>query len=189
LLNIHMTGGRTVVAAIDRMVQNPRIRAIVLRVDSPGGAVMASDQIWRAVQRARKKKPVIASMGEVAASGGYYVASAAQEIWASPSTITGSIGVFYGKVDIAPLANRFGVNIESDKRGAHAGADSLFRPFTDDERATLADKVRLWYRQFLERVSVGRKLPIERVDALRHRTHAGPGRQAGRSFFGTRPCA
>jgi protease-4 len=174
LLNIHMTGGRTVVAAIDRMVQNPRIRAIVLRVDSPGGAVMASDQIWRAVQRARKKKPVIASMGEVAASGGYYVASAAQEIWASPSTITGSIGVFYGKVDIAPLANRFGVNIESDKRGAHAGADSLFRPFTDDERATLADKVRLWYRQFLERVSVGRKLPIERVDALaRGRVYSG----------------
>jgi protease-4 len=174
LLDIHMTGGRTIVETIDRMVQNPRIRAIVLRVDSPGGAVMASDQIWRAVQRARKKKPVIASMGEVAASGGYYVASAAQEIWASPSTITGSIGVFYGKVDIAPLANRFGVNIESDKRGAHAGADSLFRPFTDDERATLADKVRLWYRQFLERVSVGRKMPIERVDALaRGRVYSG----------------
>jgi protease-4 len=174
LLDIHMTGGRTIVETIDRMTQNPRIRAIVVRIDSPGGAVMASDQIWRALQRARKKKPVVASLGEVAASGGYYVASAAQEIWASPSTITGSIGVFYGKVDIAPLANRFGVNIETDKRGAHAGADSLFRPFTDDERATLADKVRLWYRQFLERVSIGRKLPIERVDALaRGRVYSG----------------
>jgi len=156
------------------MAANSRIRAIVLRVDSPGGAVMASDQIWRAVQRARKKKPVIASMGEVAASGGYYVASAANEIWASPSTITGSIGIFYGKVDIEPLAKHFGVNIETEKRGSHAGADSLFRPFTDADRALLVEKLRSWYRQFLERVAEGRKLPIEKVDALaRGRVYSG----------------
>jgi len=173
-LDIHLSGARTVVNAIDRMTENPRIRAIVLRVDSPGGAVMASDQIWRAVKRARAKKPVIASMGDVAASGGYYVAAGANEIWASPSTITGSIGIFYGKVDIAPLAQRFGVSIESDKRGAHAGADSMFRPFTDEERASLVEKLRLWYRQFLERVAEGRSLPIERVDALaRGRVYSG----------------
>jgi protease-4 len=169
-----MSGGRTVVDAIDRMAANSRIRAIVLRVDSPGGAVMASDQIWRAVQRARKKKPVIASMGEVAASGGYYVASAANEIWASPSTITGSIGIFYGKVDIEPLVKHFGVNVETEKRGSHAGADSMFRPFTDADRALLVEKLRVWYRQFLERVAEGRKLPIERVDALaRGRVYSG----------------
>lgn len=173
-LDIHMSGGRTIVETLDRMAANPRIRAIVLRVDSPGGAVMASDQIWRAVQRARKKKPVVASMGEVAASGGYYVASAANEIWASPSTITGSIGIFYGKVDIAPLAQHFGVNIETEKRGEHAGADSLYRPFTDSDRAALVDKLRIWYKQFLQRVSEGRKLPIERVDALaRGRVYSG----------------
>jgi protease-4 len=176
--DIHMSGGRTVVEAIDRLTDDPRIRAIVLRIDSPGGAVMASDQIWRAVKRARAKKPVVASMGAIAASGGYYVASAASEIWASPSTITGSIGIFYGKVDVAPLATRFGVGIESDKRGAHAGADSMFRPFSDEERAALVEKLRLWYRQFLGRVSEGRKLPIERVDALaRGRVYSGDAAQ------------
>lgn len=178
-LDVHMSGGRTVSEAIDRLADDSRIRAIVLRIDSPGGAVMASDQIWRAVKRAREKKPVIASMGDVAASGGYYVAAGADEIWASPSTITGSIGIFFGKVDFAPIAARVGVGIESDSRGAHAGANSIFRPFSDDERAALADKLRLWYRQFLGRVAEGRKLPLERVDELaRGRVYSGDEAQA-----------
>ena len=178
-IDVHMSGGHTISAAIDRMADDSRIRAIVLRIDSPGGAVMASDQIWRAARRAQAKKPVIASMGDVAASGGYYVASAAHEIWASPSTITGSIGIFYGKVDVAQLAKRLGVGIESEGRGAHAGADSLFRPFSDEERAGLADKLRVWYRQFLARVAEGRRLPIERVDALaRGRVYSGDDAQA-----------
>lgn len=178
-IDVHMSGGRTIVEAIDKLASDSRIEAIVLRVDSPGGAVMASDQIWRAVRRARKKKPVIASMGEVAASGGYYAAAAADEIWATPSTITGSIGIFYGKVDVASLAARFGVGIESDTRGAHAGADSLYRPFTDDERAALAEKLRVWYRQFIARVAEGRKLTAERVDELaRGRVYSGDEAQA-----------
>jgi protease-4 len=172
--DIHMSGGRTISRRIDELADDPRIRAIVLRIDSPGGAVTASDQIWRAVRRARDKKPVVASMGEVAASGGYYVASAANEIWASPSSITGSIGIFYGKVDIAPLAERFGIGIDSQKRGLHAGADTLYRPFTDEERAALVVKLRLWYRQFLERVALGRNMSVERVDALaRGRVYSG----------------
>ncbi len=172
--NVHMSGGRTVSKTIDDLAADPRIRAIVLRIDSPGGAVTASDQIWRAVKRARAKKPVIASMGSVAASGGYYVAAPATEIWASPSTVTGSIGVFYGKVDIAPLVERYGVSIETDQRGAHAGADSIFRPFTAEERAALTEKVRIWYRQFLSRVADGRKMDIEKVDALaRGRVYSG----------------
>ena len=178
-LDVHMSGGHTVSEAIDRMADDSRIRAIVLRIDSPGGAVMASDQIWRAARRAQAKKPVIASMGDVAASGGYYVASAAHEIWASPSTITGSIGIFYGKLDVAQLARRIGVGIESEGRGAHAGADSLYRPFTDDERAGLADKLRVWYRQFLERVAEGRHMTVERVDELaRGRVYNGDDAQA-----------
>ncbi len=173
-IDVHMSGGRTIVDAIDKLAGDPRIRAIVLRIDSPGGAVMASDQIYRAVKRARERKPVIASMGGVAASGGYYAAAAASEIWASPSTVTGSIGIFYGKVDIAPLAAKFGVGIESDKRGAHAGAESTFRPFTDEERAALSEKVRIWYRQFLGRVAEGRKMSIEQVDGLaRGRVYSG----------------
>ncbi len=172
--DVHMSGGRTIVKAVDAMADNPRIRAIVLRIDSPGGAVTASDQIWRAVKRAREKKPVIASMGDIAASGGYYVAAPATEIWASPSTITGSIGIFYGKIDVAPLAERFGVGIASEKRGAHAGADSMYRPFSDEERASLVGKLRIWYRQFLDRVAEGRHMPVEKVDSLaRGRVYSG----------------
>jgi protease-4 len=174
IVDIHMTGGRTIVEELDQMAADPSIRAIVLRVDSPGGAVVASDQIWRAVRRARARKPVIASLGAVAASGGYYVASAADEIWADPSTITGSIGIFYGKVDVEQLAGSLGVHIEHLRRGAHAGADSVYRPFTDEERAALADVMRSYYRVFLERVAAGRGMTVAQVDALaRGRVYSG----------------
>lgn len=174
IIGIHTSGGQSIVEELDRMAANPRIRAVVLRVDSPGGAVLASDQIWRAVRRVRKRKPVIASMGSVAASGGYFVASAANEIWASPATVTGSIGIFYGKVDVQPLAEMLGVGLEEIKRGAHAGADSLYRPFTDEERAELVKKIRFWYGQFLERVAEGREMTVEEVDKLaRGRIYSG----------------
>jgi protease-4 len=173
-LGLHMSGGKTIVAAIDAMLADPLVRAIVLRVDSPGGAVLASDQIWRAVRRAVAIKPVVVSMGAVAASGGYYVAAAADEIWADPSTMTGSIGIFYGKVDAVDLANKLGVTIESFQFGKRAGAESIFRPFTPDERAALADRMRTYYRLFLARVATGRGLSIERVDELgRGRVYSG----------------
>lgn len=166
LLGIHMSGGRTVARAIDRMASDPAIVAIVLRVDSPGGSVLASDQIYRAVVRAKKRKPVIASMGAVAASGGYYVAAPADEIWADPTTITGSIGIWFGKVDFQPLGALIGVHVAQVGRGRHAGATSLYRPFTPEERAVLADNVRYWYRSFLRRVARGRGMTVEQVDAL-----------------------
>jgi protease-4 len=173
-LGIHMTGGKTAVAAIDAMVADPLVRAIVLRVDSPGGTVLASDQIWRAVRRARAEKPVVVSMGAVAASGGYYVAAAGDEIWADPSTLTGSIGIFYGKIDAAQLAEKLGVGVELFRIGKRAGAESLFRPFTPDERAALADRLRSYYRMFLARVATGRGLTVEQVDALgRGRVYSG----------------
>jgi protease-4 len=173
-LGMHMTGGRTAIAAIDSMLADPLVRAIVLRVDSPGGAVLASDQIWRAVRRARVEKPVVVSMGGVAASGGYYVASAGDEIWADPSTLTGSIGIFYGKVDAAQLASKLGVGVEFFRLGKRAGAESLFRPFTPEERAALADRLRSYYRLFLARVATGRGLSVEQVDALgRGRVYSG----------------
>jgi protease-4 len=105
-------------------------------------------------------------MGAVAASGGYYVASAADEIWAEPSTVTGSIGIFYGKVDIEQLAGKLDVGIEHLRRGKRAGAESLYRPFTDDERVALADVMRSYYRLFLERVAEGRSMSVAAVDAL-----------------------
>lgn len=174
IVDIHMTGGRTIVEELEAMTNDPSIRAIVLRIDSPGGAVVASDQIWRAVRRARARKPVIASLGAVAASGGYYVASAADEIWADPSTITGSIGIFYGKVDVEQLAGTLGVGIENLRRGARAGAESMYRPFTDEERAALSDVMRSYYRVFLERVAEGRGMSVAQVDAVaRGRVHSG----------------
>jgi len=173
-IDIHMSGGDTTIRELEAMAADPMIGAIVLRVDSPGGAALASDRIWRAVRRAREKKPVVASMGAVAASGGYYVACAADEIWADPSTLTGSIGIFYGKVDVMGLADMLGVGLESFGRGKHAGAESLFRPFTDEERAALSDVMRTYYRLFLARVAEGRGMTVEAVDALgRGRVYSG----------------
>jgi protease-4 len=166
VLEIHQSGGRTIVAAIDQLAADSSIGAIVIRVDSPGGSALASDAIWRAIRRARKRKPVIASMGSLAASGGYYVAAAANEIWAAPSTITGSIGIFFGKADFAPLAEELGVTTEQLQRGRHAGATSLFRPFTGEERAQLADLIRRWYVLFLDRVAEARGMTRTEVDAV-----------------------
>jgi protease-4 len=169
-----MSGAETIIRELEELGNDPSIRAIVLRVDSPGGAALGSDKIWRAVRRVRRNKPVIASMGAVAASGGYYVAAAADEIWADPGTLTGSIGIFYGKVDVAQLAEKLGVHIENFKRGRHAGAESIYRPFTDEERAALADVLRGYYRLFLARVAEGRKMSVEAVDAVaRGRVHSG----------------
>jgi protease-4 len=174
LLGIHMTGGHTAVRAIDAMRADPLVRAIVLRVDSPGGSVVASDQIWRAVRRARAVKPVVVSMGAIAASGGYYVAAAGDEIWADPATITGSIGIFYGKVDAAGLAEKLGIGVEQISLSKRAGGESWFRPFTEDERAALSDRLRTYYRTFLRRVATGRGITLDQVDALgRGRVYSG----------------
>ncbi len=170
-LGLHLTGGNTAVDTIDALAADPSVRAIVVRVDSPGGSALASDRVWRAITRARARKPVVCSMGAIAASGGYFAASAADEIWADPATITGSIGIFFGKIDVAPLAARLGVAIESMGRGRHAGVESLFRAFTPEERALLAQKIRVLYRQFVARVADGRTasghaMSRTRVDAL-----------------------
>ncbi|QQR91897.1 MAG: signal peptide peptidase SppA [Myxococcales bacterium] len=165
-VNIHMSGSRSVRKTIENFANDPSIRAIVVRINSPGGSAMASDQIWRALKRAKERKPVIASLGAVAASGGYYVASVADEIWADPSTVTGSIGVFFGKVDIAPLAERLGIHVELLGRGKRHGVESMWRPFSDEERAMLRDKIQKWYAMFVARVAAGRGLSEKKVDSL-----------------------
>lgn len=165
-LGIQSSGGETIADTLDAMAADSTIAAIVLRIDSPGGSVMASDQIWRAVMRARAKKPVVASMGAVAASGGYYIASAAHEIWADDATLTGSIGVFFGKADVAGLAKKLHVGLEEIARGKRAGLESLWRPLSLDERAMLAGKVLKWYQMFLARIEQGRKLAPSKVDPI-----------------------
>ncbi|MEM9069402.1 MAG: signal peptide peptidase SppA, partial [Myxococcota bacterium] len=167
IIEIHQTGGRTITQTLDALIADRTVAAIVVRIDSPGGSALASEQIWRAIRRARRSKPVIATMGAVAASGGYYIASACDEIYADPSTITGSIGIFFGKADFGPLANRLGVSVTQIGRGRHAGATSLYRPFTAEERGVIADKIRRFYRLFLQRVAEGREeLDVEDVDRL-----------------------
>ncbi len=153
---LRMAGARTIARAIGEAAEDRRVKAIVLRVDSPGGSAYGSDIIWRAVEKARRRTPVVASMGSVAASGGYYVASAADEIVATPATLTGSIGIFYGKADLSGLLRLVGVNPVHYKRGRRAGFSDWTRPWTDDEREALAVKVRMFYDRFLDRVVEGR---------------------------------
>lgn len=132
------------------------VKGVLLRIDSPGGAITDADEIWKSLQRLAERKPLVASMGNVAASGGYYVAAPARMIFASPNTITGSIGVFAGKANLSPALENFGVTIHRDRRGEGGGELSLFTPWTTAQRSRIQRSMEGLYELFLERVSVGR---------------------------------
>ncbi len=157
---------RSFAAALSVLQDDPSIRAIVLRIDSPGGDAFASDELWQAVWRATFAKPVVVSMGEVAASGGYYVASAADAIVAEPVTLTGSIGVVGGKLNLEGLYRRLGIGREGVERGARAGLFSESRGFTADEAQTLRRTMQESYRTFVARVAEGRGLAQSAVEAV-----------------------
>jgi protease-4 len=165
-LGLKLEGSYTLAETMKQVRENPLIGAIVLRIESPGGSSMAADVIWREVELTAKVKPVIVSMGDVAASGGYYIAAPATRIFANPLTVTGSIGVFYGKADVSGLLGKIGVNVEVYKTAPRADAESIFRPFTDDERKELARKVEQFYDVFISRVAQGRKLAKTDVDKV-----------------------
>lgn len=156
ILDIDMTGAKTVTDQLRQLAESPDIQAVLLRIDSPGGSALASDMIWREVMALREKKPVVASMGSVAASGAYYIASAANLIYAEPTTLTGSIGIYYGKADISGLLEKVGVDVTTHKRGAHADMESWTRPYTPEERRKLLSQIREYYNLFLDRVVEGR---------------------------------
>jgi protease-4 len=166
LVGMKLVGSYTVAESIKKARENPLIGAIVLRVETGGGSAMAADVIWRELERTTKVKPVIVSMGTAAASGGYYIASPATRVFANPLTITGSIGIFYGKADVSELLRKLGVNVEVYKTTPRADAESIFRPFSDEEKTELKRKVWQFYDVFLQRVSEGRKLTKEQVDAV-----------------------
>jgi protease-4 len=151
-------GGSTVARWIRAARIDPGIGAIVLRVDSPGGSSVGSDVIWREVALARKAKPVIVSMSDVAGSGGYWIAMSATKIVAAPQTLTGSIGVLAGKFSIDGLLAKLGVTAEKLTFGEKADVFSVFRPFTDEERKILKDEILWTYEQFLTRTAEGRGL-------------------------------
>ena len=160
-------GSETIVAQLNQARKDSSVKAVVLRVDSPGGSAFASDEIWRAVERLKEKdKPVIVSMGGTAASGGYYVSAGADAVYANPSTITGSIGVYSGKFSAAGLYDRIGMNVEQYTRGRNAAMYSLSTPLDDSEYAAMDRMVADVYRQFKEKVETGRSLSEEEVEQV-----------------------
>jgi protease-4 len=153
----------SVVEEIKEHSQNASVKAIVLRIDSPGGAVVPSQEIYEEVKNAAVKKKVIASMGSMAASGGYYIASPASKIVANPGTITGSIGVILEIPNVEGLINKIGVTSQVIKSGKHKDIGSAFRGIKEEEKEILQGVMDNVHAQFIEAVSVGRKMDIENV--------------------------
>ena len=160
-------GSDTVSAALRTAAGDRRVRAIVLRVNSPGGSYVASDTIWREVVRARQAgTPIVVSMGDVAASGGYYISMAADAIVAQPGTITGSIGVLSGKPVTSSLLERVGITTDSVTVGAHADMFSTTRPFSEEEWAKINSWLDRIYADFTGKVAVGRNMTPEQVHEI-----------------------
>jgi protease-4 len=153
----------TVRELLEGLRRDEGVRGVVMRIDSPGGDAVASDLIWRALRLVADEKPVVVSMGEVAASGGYYVAAAAHSVFAEATTVTGSIGVVGGKLDLEGLYRKVGVGRDAVERGARAGLLSETRGFTADERAAMQQLFGAMYGTFVDRVAEGRGLEREAV--------------------------
>ncbi len=166
ILDMKLCGSYTIADTVRALRDDSSIKAVVLRVESPGGSSMAADVMWRELHLLAQRKPLIVSMGSIAASGGYYIAAAGKEIYALPLTVTGSIGIFYGKADVSGLLSKIGVTIDTYKTTPRADAESLFRPFTEDEKVELQHKVKQFYDMFLERVAEGRHMKTTEVDAV-----------------------
>jgi len=149
-------GSTTVRRALNRARRLDHVKAVVLRVDSPGGSALASEIIWHATRDLIAEKPFIVSMGNVAASGGYYVACGAQTIYAEPATITGSIGVIGGKLVTGDLWDWAGISFHVIERGENAGLSTTLRPWTERERAIVKEDLEKIYEDFTERVKQGR---------------------------------
>ena len=164
--NVSSMGSKTIVKAIDKARKDKSVKALVLRINSPGGSGLASDMIWRAIERAKRDKIVIASMGDVAASGGYYIAMNSHVILAEPQTITGSIGV----VGIVPNMSGFyswvGLNPQRIERGKRAGAWMGTRPLDDSDRQVLRDYMKEFYGDFVQKVAAGRKKTPAEIHAV-----------------------
>jgi protease-4 len=160
-------GGDSTARLIRQARLDKDIQAVVLRVDSPGGSVLASEHIYREVQALRASgKPVVVSMGDLAASGGYYISAPADEIWASPATLTGSIGIFAIIPTVDKTLGKVGVNVDGVGTSALASQMRLDRPLGTEARALLQSQIERGYEVFLQRVSAGRKKTREQVDSI-----------------------
>ena len=146
--------------------RDPNIKAVVIRIDSPGGSALASEVMWQAARRCAAKKPVIVSVGGMAASGGYYLASAGDTIFADPSAIVGSIGVVGGKIVVKDLFEKLGVNSQTFSRGKNAGLFSMTEPWSDRQRKMVRNWMQQTYEQFTDRVMTMRGSKIRNIDKV-----------------------
>ncbi|HEX4211972.1 MAG TPA: signal peptide peptidase SppA [Candidatus Dormibacteraeota bacterium] len=160
------TGDLTVVQQARRLARDPRAAAVVLWIDSPGGSATASEAMHAALRRLAARKPLIAAMGSVAASGGYYVATPAQRIFAQQGSVTGSIGVLAGKIVMGGLLDRLQIGHETVARGEHAAMDMPEEAYTETERAKLRESVSRMYDLFLERVAAGRQRAVSAIEPI-----------------------
>ncbi|WP_228237066.1 signal peptide peptidase SppA [Allomuricauda sp. M10] len=159
-------GQGLIVDALQKATKNENVKAIVFRVDSPGGSALVSDIIWREMQLAKAKKPLVVSFGNVAASGGYYIGVGGDKIFAEPTTITGSIGVFGTIPNVNELAKNVGINAEQVGTNKNSVDYSLFEPMSDSFRDVVLESIEETYGTFLERVAQGRNMTVAQVDSL-----------------------
>ena len=162
----NIIGQEVFLKAIDQAVKSRRVKAIVLRVDSPGGSALSSDIIWKALINAKKEKPLVVSMGNVAASGGYYLAVAGDEIYANDMTITGSIGVFATVPNVEGFTNSIGINVQHVETHKNALGYSMFKSPEGDFRASIKEGIEHVYTTFKQRVADGRGLSLEAVEDI-----------------------
>ncbi|MCH9685899.1 MAG: signal peptide peptidase SppA, partial [Deltaproteobacteria bacterium] len=174
IIGRQVAGDRTLVREIKLLRDDPSVRAVVVRINSHGGSVDTAEAIARELDLVRRDKPVIISMGNACASGGYYIATAGQYIFSDATTQTGSIGVFYPKVDISGTLDLLGISVEEDEFGRRAGMRSLLRSYTDDELLAAQHDVDETYAHFVSRVAKARSMTLEQVDRVaRGRVWAG----------------
>jgi protease-4 len=164
--DVNIIGEGSMRRSLQKARKDKNVKAIVLRIDSPGGSALTSDLIWREIELTKKVKPVVVSMGNVAASGGYYIACNASKIFAEETTITGSIGVFGTLPNITKLTNNIGIHTEQVKTHQNAAGYSIFLPLNEGTKGTLQESVENIYKVFVGRVAQGRNMKFEAVDSI-----------------------
>lgn len=166
--NADILGSKTIVEAVQKAAKDKNVKAIVLRINSPGGSALASDVMWRAIELAKKEKPVVVSMGNLAASGGYYIACGANKIFAQPNTITGSIGVFGVIPNMKGLFNnKLGIYIDGVSTNKHSDMMvNTWRPLDNEETAAITEMVESIYDDFIGKVAIGRGMTKAAIDSI-----------------------
>jgi len=164
--DVDYVGQEKIIEALQKVRRDDKIKAIVLRVNSPGGSALASDLIWRELEITKKEKPLVVSMGNLAASGGYYIACNADKIIAEPTTITGSIGVFGMIPNVSVLADRMGINAEQVGTNKQSLGYSVFEPMSEDFHNVVKESIEDVYATFVNRVSKGRNMTFAQVDSI-----------------------